>query len=157
MQKLLLLICITAGILLLAMPVALQGEENLPVTDDTVNEIAEKLYCPVCENITLDACGTAACADWRYEIRLQLEDGKTEQQIIEDFVMRFGDRVVGTPLDPALRGLSLYTPWLVMAGVLIGGAIFLSRSRSVKRSIEPASEQTLNRYQELFEQDVRNS
>jgi cytochrome c-type biogenesis protein CcmH len=80
-----------------------------------VNEIASKLYCPVCENIPLDACGTAACNDWRYEIRLQLEDGMTEQQIIDDFVARFGDRVVGTPQDPVLRAMALVTPWVLAA------------------------------------------
>jgi cytochrome c-type biogenesis protein CcmH len=85
------------------------------VTDDEVNEIASKLYCPVCENIPLDACGTAACNDWRYEIRLQLEDGMTEQQIIDDFVARFGDRVVGTPQDPVLRAMALVTPWVLAA------------------------------------------
>ncbi|NQS91637.1 MAG: hypothetical protein HQ574_04445, partial [Chloroflexi bacterium] len=34
-------------------------------TDDDVNAIAKQLYCPVCENIPLDACGTAACEQWR--------------------------------------------------------------------------------------------
>ena len=84
-----------------------------------MNAIAKKLYCPVCENITLDTCGTAACADWRDEIRLQLEQGRTEDQIINDFVSRFGDRVVGTPQDTALRALSLVTPWVIIAGVLL--------------------------------------
>ncbi|MBK8026778.1 MAG: cytochrome c-type biogenesis protein CcmH [Chloroflexi bacterium] len=78
-----------------------------PVTDDQVNAIAKNLYCPVCENITLDTCGTAACADWRYEIRLQLEAGKTEEEIRIDFVNRFGDRAVGTPMDPTLRAIAM--------------------------------------------------
>ena len=34
-------------------------------TDDDVNAVAKQLYCPVCENIPLDACGTAACEQWR--------------------------------------------------------------------------------------------
>lgn len=91
------------------------------VTDDQVNEIASKLYCPVCENITLDTCGTAACADWRYEIRLQLEAGLGAEEIKADFVRRFGDRVVGTPYDPVLRALSLVTPFLL---IVVGGVFF---------------------------------
>jgi len=43
-----------------------QGSEP---TDDEVNAIAKQLYCPVCENISLDACGTAACEQWRNIIR----------------------------------------------------------------------------------------
>lgn len=93
------------------------AQDNPPrtVTADEVNAIAHQLYCPVCENITLDTCGTAACADWRYEIQLQLEAGFTPEQIKADFVRRFGDRVVGTPQDPALRALSLLTPFVLVA------------------------------------------
>lgn len=126
------------------------------VTDDEVNAIAQKLYCPVCENITLDTCGTAACADWRYEIRLQLESGMTEEQIVEDFVRRFGDQVVGTPLDPALRALSLLTPWIIIATALVGAAVVFARRRSVNPPLAVASASS-DRYQDLFEQDIANS
>jgi cytochrome c-type biogenesis protein CcmH len=126
------------------------------VTDDEVNTIAQKLYCPVCENITLDTCGTAACADWRYEIRLQLESGMTEEQIVEDFVRRFGDQVVGTPLDPTLRALALLTPWIIIALALVGAAVVFARRRAVNPPLAVASAST-NRYQDLFEQDIANS
>lgn len=92
----------------IALPAAAQT-----VTDDDVNAIAKKMYCPVCENIPLDVCPTQACADWRGEIRQQLENGSTEQQIIDGFVARYGERVIGTPQDPFLRALSLVTPWLI--------------------------------------------
>ncbi|MBL8132945.1 MAG: cytochrome c-type biogenesis protein CcmH [Anaerolineae bacterium] len=109
----------------------------IPVTDDQVNAIAKTLYCPVCENITLDTCGTAACADWRYEIRLQLEAGRTTEEIREDFVRRFGDRVVGTPLDPVLRALSLALPYA--AAVLgLAAAVFVV-VRLTRRTDNPAT------------------
>jgi cytochrome c-type biogenesis protein CcmH len=127
------------------------------VTDDEVNAIAKKLYCPVCENITLDTCGTAACADWRYEIRLQLESGSTEEQIVEDFVRRFGDRVVGTPLDPTLRAVSLLTPWIVIAAALVGAAVVLARRKRTQPIPAAAAQAATNRYQDLFEQDIANS
>jgi cytochrome c-type biogenesis protein CcmH len=140
-----------------AIPVAAaQGDVPVaPVTDDEVNDIAKKLYCPVCENITLDTCGTAACADWRYEIRLQLEAGKTEKDIIEDFVLRFGDRVVGTPLDPLLRILSLVTPWLLIGvGLFAGGRFFMTRRHMPlpAETVEEAPARDI--YQELLEKDL---
>ncbi len=94
------------------------------VSDDQVNRVASRLFCPVCENIPLDTCGTAACAQWRDEIRLQLESGKTEQQVVDDFVARYGDRVVGTPQDPTLRALTLVTPWLISL-IALGAAAFV--------------------------------
>ena len=117
-----------AGVCLMATLVLAQDTPT-EITADDVNAVAEKLYCPVCENIPLDTCGTAACADWRNEIRVQLESGMTSDEVIADFVRRFGDRVVGTPQDPALAALSLVTPW-VLAGVALAiGLYFLLRHR----------------------------
>src|SRR5512136_2788944 len=66
-------------------------------SDDQVNAIAKQLYCPVCENIPLDTCGTAACAQWRELIREKLAAGWTEQQIKDYFVQQYGARVLGKP------------------------------------------------------------
>lgn len=115
-----------AALCLTALPVMAQ---DTTVTDDEVNAIAKQLYCPVCENIPLDTCGTPACIQWRGEIRTQLEAGETPAQVIADFVQRFGDRVVGTPQDPTLRALSLVTPYLVGALLLVGIVSLLLRWR----------------------------
>lgn len=107
-----------------------QDDPRRPVTDDEVNAVSKKLYCPVCENITLDTCGTLACAQWRDEVRILLSEGNTPEQVIENFVERFGDRVVGTPVDPTLRAIALITPWLFSAAVLVGVAVVFFRWRS---------------------------
>jgi cytochrome c-type biogenesis protein CcmH len=121
------------------------------VTDDEVNAIAKTLYCPVCENIPLDACGTAACDDWRYEIRLQLEAGKTEQEIVDDFVRRFGDRVVGTPQDPLLRAVALIVP-LVGIVAALGLALYVFTRRTPK--VVPAAPAATDKYQSILERDL---
>ena len=103
-----------------AFPARAQEPATTPeVTADDVNTIAHKMYCPVCENIPLDVCPTDACAQWRAEIKSELEAGQTETEIINTFVARYGDRVVGTPQDPTLRALSLVTPWLI--GIIVVG------------------------------------
>lgn len=113
-----------------------QDNSTRTVTADEVNAIAHELYCPVCENITLDTCGTAACADWRYEIQLQLEAGFTPEQIKADFVRRFGDRVVGTPQDPVLRALSLVTPFvLVVVGLFVLIRLYRANKHAPQRHI----------------------
>src|SRR5690606_6389989 len=110
------LIVLLAGILF---PVSAQDAPV--VTDDEVNDIASGVYCPVCENSPLDVCPTQACIDWREEIRTQLAAGSNRQQIIDGFVARYGERVVGTPQDPMLRALSLLTPWVIGLLVLVVG------------------------------------
>ncbi len=87
------------------------------VTDDEVNQIAKGLYCPVCDNVPLDVCGTAACADWRAEIRTMLEQGRGEDEIKTYFVDRYGRRVLATP---QARGLDLLVWVLPVVGVVAG-------------------------------------
>jgi len=146
-------ILILAFLMLLALPALAQSED---VTADEVNEIAKGLYCPVCENIPLDSCGTAACEDWRYEIRLQLEQGLTEDAIVDDFINRFGERVVGTPQDPALRALSLFVPWLVTALSALAFMFWLVRRNPSKPAPnDTPPEKTKNTtYRNLLEQDL---
>lgn len=101
------------------------GQDATPVrevTADEVNRVSRKLYCPVCENIPLDVCGTAACARWRAQVRTLLEQGKTEDEVISYFVEQFGQRVVGTPQDPTLNFLSWAVPLAsVVIGVVVAG------------------------------------
>jgi cytochrome c-type biogenesis protein CcmH len=128
-------ICLILFVLLV--PASAQDVEPtaLPVTADEVNAVARQMYCPVCENIPLDVCSTAACAQWRDEIRIQLSQGQSPEQVIENFVGRYGDRVVGTPQDPSLRALSLWTPWL-LAGlvVIVVVIVFIGWSRSSRKA-----------------------
>jgi cytochrome c-type biogenesis protein CcmH len=142
-----------------------QGPVAGPVTDDDVNSVARGLYCPVCENIPLDTCPTAACEEGRQEIRVQLSEGRTPQQIVNDFVGRFGDRVVGTPQDPSLRTLSLATPWVISALALAGaGFVFLRWWREPRRqrgrpAIAPslprdAPQATIDEYRARLEADL---
>lgn len=107
------------------------------VTLDDVNAIATRLYCPVCPNETLASCRTEACVRWREEIRQQLAAGMTEQQVIDDFIARYGERVIGTPQDPTLRALSVYTPYVLLAlAALLGGYTLLRWRRG--RATTPA-------------------
>ncbi|NDJ33414.1 MAG: hypothetical protein GYB64_01975 [Chloroflexi bacterium] len=95
---------------------------EVPVTTDEVNAIASGLYCPVCENVPLDVCGTQACADWRAEIRAMLEAGATEEEIRASFADRYGRRVLATP-DAASFDRFLWV--LPVGGALIGAVVLI--------------------------------
>ena len=128
-----------AAILFAALPLAAQ-EATQPVTFDQVNKIARELYCPVCPNETLDACQTQACAQWRDEIRSQLAQGQSEQQVIDSFVRRYGDRVLGAPQDPTLRLLSLIAPFLIaVLALIIGVYTFMRWRRRPRSTLEPSA------------------
>lgn len=107
------------ALLLFAGTVSAQGE----VTADDVNAVAKQLYCPVCENEPLDQCGTKACQDWRAEIRLQLEQGATEQEIKDSFQNRYGDRVLA---EPPREGAN-WILWLLPVVFVVFGGIWFAR------------------------------
>ena len=114
-----LLLALVLGFMITGLALA---QDNPPgaVTDDQVNAVARQLYCPVCENIPLDVCGTQACAQWRELIREKLGQGWGEDQIKDYFVAQYGDRVLAMP--PA-RGLNwlvyIVPPLVILAGIYI--------------------------------------
>ncbi|MCU0511241.1 MAG: cytochrome c-type biogenesis protein CcmH [Anaerolineae bacterium] len=117
---------LTLALLLLCL---LPARAQRLVTQDDITLIAEKLYCPVCENIPLDDCGMPACLEWKDEIGRALAAGQSEDQIIAGFVARYGEQVVGVPQQPGLRALALVTPWLLVLLVSAGGWLTFRRWR----------------------------
>ena len=109
-----------------------------PVSDDRVNAIAKKLYCPVCENTPLDVCPTQACEDWRELIRQQLNEGWTEAQVLDFFVSNYGTRVLA---QPPTRGFTALV-WILPAVGVAGGSLFLWRLLRRWQGGRPPAEST---------------
>lgn len=149
------LVCLTT--VAIASAAAAQGQA---VTDNEVIQVAERMYCPVCENIPLDDCQTVTCIEWKEEIRALLAAGRSEQQVIDSFVARFGDDVVGVPQDPVLRTLTLIVPLLATA-LAIGIAFRLFRRIGRRQTLGTASAPLMDArasdeaYRQRLEQDVR--
>ncbi|MFQ5612578.1 MAG: cytochrome c-type biogenesis protein CcmH [Anaerolineae bacterium] len=87
-------------------------------TADQVNDIAKKLNCPTCAGINLADCRTQTCEQWRGQIRDKLAEGKSEQQILDDFVTLYGDHVLQ---NPPKRGVALWVWIIPVIGLLAGG------------------------------------
>jgi len=151
------LFIITMLILFLSTSVYAQTEA---ITEDDVARVAEQMYCPVCENIPLDDCGTATCVQWKDEIRQQLAEGQSDQQIINDFVARYGQHVVGIPQDPLLRNISLVVPWLAVLVVGVLGIMTFLRWQQAPDSPPVIRVESLNgelnddEYRARFEEDL---
>lgn len=106
-------------------------------TDDEVNAIAKKLYCPVCENVPLDVCPTEACRQWREQIREMLIEGRSEEQIIDYFAVTYGERAAGDPRNK----LEAYL--IPVVSIILGTLLLLGALRMWRRPLAavPASPQ----------------
>lgn len=113
---LLLLLTVLISLLVVSVVYAQDGGPGTP-TDNDVNRVAKQLYCPVCPNTPLDVCETKACEDWRAQIRDQLSQGWTDQQIIDYFVAQYGERVLAEPQRKGFTSLVWFLPFIA---VLIG-------------------------------------
>ncbi|MCL4237899.1 MAG: cytochrome c-type biogenesis protein CcmH [Anaerolineae bacterium] len=105
---------------------AAQGSDfELPpgVTLDDVNAIARKMYCDVCEGIPLDECESIACRQWRQEIARQLGEGRTQDEIIDYFVERYGADVASLPRNKTDRAIAFGVPIVIVALIAIVGGV----------------------------------
>jgi cytochrome c-type biogenesis protein CcmH len=89
-----------------------------PVLEARVMAIAEELRCLVCQNETIAASHAELAVDLRKQIRQKLQQGQSQQQIIDFMVQRYGDFVLYRP--PVKR-----STWLLWGGpfVLLGIAL----------------------------------
>ena len=91
--------------------------------DRRVTSIAHELRCLVCQNQTIAESNAPLAVDLRNQIREQLAAGKSEQQVVDFMVERYGDFVLYRPPFKATTILLWTGPFLF----LFAGFWFLLR------------------------------
>lgn len=122
------------GWFLLMASSAVSAQPSPPITDDEVNRIASKLFCPTCANTPVDVCPTQTCSDWRALIRQQLTEGKSEKEILQYFSDQFGPQVLADPPREGFGALVWITPLLVVLGGLV---LFGRYLRGLRHAAKP--------------------
>ena len=89
--------------------------------DQRVHDVASQLKCPVCQGESVADSPALISQQMRALIRQQLQSGMTEQQSIQYFRSRYGDRILWAPQQ---QGFTLLA-WLAPPAVLIVGALIL--------------------------------
>ena len=131
--------------------------QDINPTDDEVNAISKQLYCPVCESIPLDACGTQACIQWRDTIRAKLTDGWSEEEIKQYFSDQYGIRVLAEPPVDGFNTLLWYLP----PSLFLIGALLVTRLLSNAENKLHVQHETIsnidnaNHYVERIEHDLK--
>ncbi len=116
----------------LAQPVrAVQPDEILPdpQLESRARKISADLRCLVCQNQSIDDSDASLAKDLRLLVRDQLKAGRSDQQIKDFLVARYGNFVLLKPpfeWDTAALWLS---PFLLFA---LGGAFIWRNSRAKK-------------------------
>ena len=96
------------------------AQEN-PQLEDRVKDLAHELRCLVCQNQTIADSNAPLALDLRNQIREQLAAGKSEQDVIDFMVARYGDFVLYRPRMTASNFLLWAAPvLLLLLGTFIG-------------------------------------
>jgi cytochrome c-type biogenesis protein CcmH len=119
-----------------------------PVLDKRVMALAEELRCLVCQNQTLADSNADLALDLRRQIREQLKDGKSERQVIDYLVDRYGDFVLYRPPLKATTVLLWFGPFLLLA---LGALVLVRRIRRQRTETQaPLSQAERARAAELL-------
>ena len=100
--------------------VALPVAEN-PELEKRVQAISEELRCLVCQNQTIADSHADLAIDLKNQVREMLAQGKSNQEVTDYMVQRYGDFVLYRPPVKTSTWLLWFGPFLL----LIGGIGFL--------------------------------
>ncbi len=135
----------------LTLPMAAQAREAAPtafdpVAHERVVQVSEQLRCLVCQNQSIAESNAELAVDLRNQVIEQVKAGKTNKEIIDYMVERYGDFVLYRPPFKS----TTYILWIgPIALFLIGlGAFYVNlrrRKRVVASEAKPltADEQAL--------------
>ena len=123
-----------------------------PVLEARVMVIAEELRCLVCQNETIAASHADLAIDLRKQIRTQLAQGQSQQQILDYMVARYGDFVLYSPPLKATTVLLWVGPFVLL---LVAVAVLAMNVRQRRaRQATPLSAQDSRRAQQLLAQSA---
>jgi cytochrome c-type biogenesis protein CcmH len=93
-----------------------------PTVEQRVHNIAAQLRCPVCQNESVADAPSTVAQDIRKQIQQQVLAGKSDQQIIQFFIDRYGEQTI--IYAPQWQGFSILM-WVVPILLLLGGMLLI--------------------------------
>ncbi len=120
-----------------------------PALEQRVLKLSENLRCLVCQNETIAASHADLAVDLRNQVREQLKAGKSEREILDFMVQRYGDFVLYTPPLKATTVLLWVGPFVLLAAM---GFVLVRtlRRRRTEVATAPLSEAERRRARELL-------
>ena len=131
--------------------------------DQTLERRAEAIYnklnCPVCAGQTVESSNSEVAKEMRRVIREMLREGKSEQEILQYFVDRYGEWILAVP---PRRGVNRLLWWIPVVVFLTGGGMVWAfytwvRSRTPEPQMPDIPEETLQKIDRLLKEEEEES
>jgi cytochrome c-type biogenesis protein CcmH len=117
-----------------ALAVPAPGTFADPRLETRARDLQRQLRCLVCQGESIDESNAPLAADLRALVRRQIADGKSDDQIRDYLVARYGDFILmKPPVQP-----NTYFLWLGPVVVLLGaGAVAAGAIARARRRVDP--------------------
>jgi cytochrome c-type biogenesis protein CcmH len=115
------------------------AREAVSLVDDPIEEarlvhISQELRCLVCQNESLSSSRAELADDLRREVRDLIRANKSDQEIKDFLVSRYGDFVLYRPEVKPLTWVLWFGPFVVL---LIAGIFLLVYLRQRRATVQP--------------------
>jgi cytochrome c-type biogenesis protein CcmF len=97
-----------------------------PALEARARYLSQHILCPSCQGQTLDESQGEGAAYLRRHIRNALQQGQSDQQILEGFITRYGTYIVITPLMGWTTYALWFGPWIIFL-IIMGGTFYRVR------------------------------
>lgn len=104
-----------------------------PALEKRMIVLAERLRCLVCQNESLASSHAELAEDLRQEVREMLLKGKSDQEIIDYLVARYGDFVL---YDPPMKRYTLLLWFGPFAMLLLGAGVLVFQVRKRRQTVQ---------------------
>jgi len=88
--------------------------------ENQVREIAHKLRCPTCQGLSVKESEAGLAVNMKAKIRSLLEEGKSESDVLEFFLERYGEWILRSPPKSGFNMLLWFLPGtIIILAILI--------------------------------------
>lgn len=123
-----------------------------PVVEQRLIAISEELRCLVCQNESLAGSRADLAMDLRRELRNLIKQGKTDAEIREFMVSRYGDFVLYRPPVKPSTWLLWLGPFGLMVAGLVALFVYLRRRNSEVAASTGLTEEESKRAEALLQE-----
>lgn len=119
------------------------------VTEIRYKTLVKELRCPKCQNQNLADSNSPIAADLRREVFELLEQGKSDGEIVNFMVKRYGEFVLYRPQVSSLTYVLWFGPaLLLLIGVIV--VVQILRKKPVKKETVVLSEEQKNKLAQIL-------
>ena len=105
-------------------------EEDITL-EQRMHQLTNQLMCPVCDGQTIDGSNAQISQDMRAKVQELLDIGKSNSEIKDYFVLRYGEHILAAPKGVGFNLLA----WIMPVFIVLGGiSIAFLALKNMRRS-----------------------